>query len=375
MTNDYKICTKCIMDITDPNIQFDENGICNHCQRYFDEKVKERLFSDEAGQQKLNKLVNKIKIKGENKKYDCIIGVSGGVDSTFVAYLVKKLGLRSLAVHLDNGWNSEIAVNNMKESLKKLNIDLCTVVADWEEFKDLQLSFLKASVPDAEIPTDHGILALLYKVAAKEGIPFIFTGVNVSTEGIHPIRWSYGLWDWKYIKSVHKKFGKVKLKNYPHCSLFGLLYYVFVKKIKRIPILNYMKYVKKEAIKIMEKELGWKYYGGKHYESVYTRFVQACILPRKFNIDKRKSHLSSLICSGQITREEALEEMKHDPYPTEEMMESDKEYVLKKLGFAEEEFDKIMSLSIKTTRDYPSNYWLFPIMRKVSRKFKILKFL
>ena len=373
MTQEYRICVRCIMDTTDPEIQFDNDGVCNHCRRY-EEKVKERLCLDEAGQQELNKLVGEIKIKGKNKKYDCIIGVSGGVDSTFVAYLVKKLGLRPLAVHLDNGWNAEVAVGNI-EALRKLDIDLHVAVVDWEEFKDLQLSFLRASVPDAEIPTDHGISALLYDVAAKEGAPFIFTGVNVSTEGVHPIRWSYGMWDWKYIRSVHNRFGSVRLETYPHYSLLGLLNYVFVRRIRRIPVLNYMTYVKEDAIKLLEKELGWEYYGGKHYESIYTRFLQAYILPRKFNIDKRRSHLSSLICSGQITREEALEEMKRDPYPSEEMMKSDKEYVLTKLGLSEEEFEIIMSLPIKTVRDYPSNYWGFPIMRRISRTLGILRFL
>lgn len=241
--------------------------------------------------------------------------------------------------------------------------------------KDLQLSFLRASVPDAEIPTDHAISALLYQIAIKEDVPFIFTGVNVTAEGIHPIKWSYGLWDWKYIRSVHKKFGKVKLRNYPHYSIWGLLYYAFIKKIKRISLLNYITYNKKEAIEILRKELDFRCYGGKHYESIYTRFLQAYILPKKFNIDKRRAHLSSLICSGQITREEAMEKIKHNPYPTKEMMKKDKEYVLKKLGFAEEEFERIMSLSINTVRDYNSNYWLFLIMRKLSKKFKILKFL
>ena len=373
MINSYKICTRCIMDTTDPDIEFDENGVCNHCKRY-DEKIKERLFLSEAGQQKLNKLVAEIKIKGKNRKYDCIIGVSGGVDSTFIAYMVEKLGLRPLAVHIDNEWDSELAVGNVEKAVKKLDMDLYTHVVNWEEFKDLQLSFLRASVPDAELPTDHSILAFLYEVAAKERVQFIITGVNVSTEGILPAKWGYGLWDWKYIKSVHEKFGQVELKSFPHCSLFGLLHCIFVKRIKRIPLLNYMTYVKKDAMRVLEKELGWKYYGGKHYESIYTRFLQGYILPRKFNIDKRRAHLSTLICSGQITREEALEEMKHDPYPTEEMMKKDKEYVLKKLELTEGEFEKIMSLPLNTVKDYSSNYWLFPIARQLSRKLEILKF-
>lgn len=372
MLDNYRICTRCIMDTTDPDIEFDENGVCNHCREY-DKRVKERLRVDEAGQQKLKELVNEIQIRGRNKKYDCIIGVSGGVDSTYVAYLVKKLGLRPLAVHLDNGWDSEVAVRNIEKALKKLGIDLYTYVVDWDEFKDLQLSFLRASVPDAEIPTDYAIRVVLYQVAAKEGIQFIVTGSNVATEGHLPAKWSYGHVDWKYIRSVHKKFGKVRLKTFPHRSLLGFLCDIFIKRITAINILNYAPYVKNDAVRIMERELGWEYYGGKHHESIYTRFLQAYILPRKFGIDKRKTHLSTLICSGQMTREEALEEVKNDPYPTDEMMRNDTGYVLQKLGLNDEELEEIMSLPIKTFKDYPSNYWLFPTMRKVARTLRKAK--
>lgn len=352
------------MDTTDPEIQFDENGVCNHCRKY-DQRVKEQLFLGELGQQKLNRIVDEIKSKGRNKKYDCIIGVSGGVDSTFAAYMVKKLGLRPLAIHLDNAWNSEVAVSNMGKALKALDIDSYTYVVDRGQFKDLQLSFLRASVPDAEIPTDHAIAALHRQVAAKQGLQFIITGSNVATEGSGPIRWAYGHRDWKYIKSVHKRFGEVKLKGFPHDTFLGLLYYLFVKRIRTIFILNYMTYIKKDAMEIIEKELGWEYYGGKHYESVYTRFLQAYILPRKFNIDKRRAHLSNLIRSGQMTREQALEEMEHDPYPSEELMREDKEYVARKLGLTEQEFEEMMSLPVKSFRDYPTNYWLLPLRRKV----------
>lgn len=364
MADSYRICTRCIMDTTDPDIQFDENGVCNHCQEY-DERVRERLRVDEAGQQELNRLIAKIKTKGKNKKYDCIIGVSGGVDSTFVAYMVRKLGLRPLAIHLDNGWDSELAVRNIEKALKKLDVDLYTYVMDWAEFKDLQLSFLRASVPDAEIPTDHAILALLYEVAAKEGLKYVIGGGNVATEGHLPAKWAYGHLDWKYISGVHKKFGKVQLRTFPHFSFLDSICYVFVRRISLVYVLNYLLYVKKDAMQTMEREFGWEYYGGKHYESIYTRFLQAYILPRKFNIDKRRAHLSTLICSGQMTREEALQEIRHDSYPSEEMMADDKEYVLNKLGLSDGEFKQIMSAPVKTCREYPSNYWLFPTVRKV----------
>jgi len=372
--HDYKICSKCIMDTTDPDIQFDSNGICNHCYRY-EEKMRGRVFVDKSNQQKFSALIEKIKEEGKNKQYDCIIGVSGGVDSTYVAYLVKnKWKLRPLAIHLDNGWNSELAVSNIEKTLKALDIDLYTYVLDWEEFKDLQLSFLYASVPDLEVPTDHVIYALLNKMAIKWGIPYIFTGVNVRTEGVHPLKWSYGLWDWKYIKSVHRIFGKKQLKSYLHCNMVEILYFSLIKKIKRIPLLNYIDYAKKEAVEILEKEIGWRYYGGKHYESIYTRFVQGYILPTKFNIDKRRAHLSSLILSGETTREEALNQIKNDTYPSREMLQEDKAFALKKLELSLEDFEKIMALPKKTVENYSSNFQLFLFLRKLSSRLKIFKY-
>jgi N-acetyl sugar amidotransferase len=362
------------MDTTDPDIQFDENGECNHCTiRY--ETLKERhLFLDEAGQQRLQRLVQEIKESGKNKPYDCIIGVSGGVDSTFAAYNLKKLGLRPLAVHLDNGWDSELAVSNIEKFLKKLEIDLYTYVLDWEEFKDLQLSFLKASTSDAEIPTDHAIGAVIYRVAAEQDIPYIMSGTNVETESILPARWTYSIRDWKYIKSVHQQFGQMKLKDYPHYSLFDLFNYIVVKRTNFVYILNYIPYNKKEALKVLENELGWKYYGDKHYESIYTRFFQGYILPKKFNIDKRKSHLSSLIASGQMTREEALEIMRCNPYTQEQMCE-DREYVIKKLGLTEAEFEEIMALPIKRFSDYPNNDALLKNLTGLAKMAQRMRFL
>lgn len=359
MEKDYKICTRCIMDnVISPKIKFDENSVCNYCKEYF-ERVKKEIDYSESGQKKFNRLINKIKEDGRNKEYDCIIGVSGGVDSTFVAYTVKKLGLRPLAVHLDNGWNSELSVRNIEKMCKALDIELYTYVIDWEEFKDLQLSFLKASISNAEIPTDHAIMALLFHVASERGVKYIIPGHNLVTEGIMSHDWGYDARDWKIIKSIHEKFGRIKLKTFPHLTLKDIFYYVFIKRIKWFTILDYINYNKKEAIQILERELDWKPYGAKHYESIFTRFFQGYILPKKFNVDKRRGHLSTLICSGQMTREEALEEMKKDPYPTKEMMKEDKEYVIKKFGITEEEFDKIMSLPIKTYKDYPNNSFVF----------------
>lgn len=345
------------MDTTDSEIQFDEKGVCNHCRKY-DERASKELYLDEAGQQKLNHIVNEIKENGKNKKYDCLTGVSGGVDSTTALYTLKKLGLRPLAVHLDNGWNTELSVRNIEQVVKKLNVDLYTYVIDWGEFKDLHLSFLKSSIANIEIPTDHAIMAILYQMAFKKGIKYIISGGNIVTEAIMPDSWMYDAKDLRLIKSIQKKFGNARLRSFPTFSLFEWIYYTFVKRIKYFPVLNYVPYFKKDAVQLLSKELGWRPYGHKHYESIFTRFFQGYILPRKFNIDKRKAHLSTLICSGQMTKEEALEEMKRDIYPPKEIQE-DKEYVIKKLGLTEEEFNKIMLQPVKTFRNYPNSYFLF----------------
>lgn len=362
------------MDTTDPDIQFDPQGVCNYCHHY-KRRAEKELGYDAAGQEKLRKVIEEIKSHGKGKEYDCVIGLSGGVDSTAVAYYVKQLGLRPLAVHLDNGWNSELAVSNVEGIVKTLNIDLFTYIIDWEEFKDLQLAFLKASVTNLEIPTDHAINSLMYQIAAKRGIKYIIGGGNIVTEAIMPESWGYDSKDWKHIKAIYRRFGRNKrLKSFPHTSLPAFAYYFFVKRIKYFPILNYIPYVKKEAIQLIERELGWRNYHGKHYESIFTRFFQGYILPTKFNIDKRKAHFSTLICSGQMTRVEALKEMEKEPYPPQ-MVKEDKSYVLKKFGLTEQEFDGIMSQPIKSPQDYPSSYvlsrqipWMMNFLLKVAKR-------
>lgn len=365
----YKICSKTIMDTSDPDIHFDENGVSNHWFRHHD-KEKKLLLPPAERQIALDQLVTKMRRHGKGKKYDCIIGVSGGVDSTYVAYLVKKLGLRPLAVHLDNGWNSELAVHNIEKVLNKLEIDLYTYVIDWEEFRDIQLSFLRASTPDGEIPTDHAIISLLYKTAAENGLKYILNGVNVMSESILPLKWGYGYYDLKYIRDVQKQFGTKKIKSLPTLSISRLIYYSLVKKIQFLPILNYVDYKKEETMKVLENDLGWIYYGGKHYESIYTRFFQSYILPEKFGIDKRRAHYSNLICSGQLSREEALEMIKN-PACNPEMMQQDKEYVIKKLNISADEFEEIMSLPPKTFLDYKNHYAFFEQLKKIKASLKL----
>jgi N-acetyl sugar amidotransferase len=355
--NAIKLCTHCIIDDTIPGITFDENGVCPFCR--IQKELEAKFPLNEKATEKLNKIVEKIKLQGKGKKYDCIVGVSGGRDSTYTLYTAVKLGLRPLAVHFDNGWNSEIAVQNIKNATKKLGVDLYTYIADWEEFKDLQKAFLKASVPDGEVPTDWVILSVLYDISNKEGIKFFIGGHSFRTEGTAPLTWTYQ--DPKYVSAIHRKYGKTKIKSFPIMSMSKFLYYSFVKRIKYIRLLYYIPYEEKKVIELLKNELQWIDYGGKHFESTYTTFFQSYILTRKFNIDKRKLHYSALIRSEQITREEALEKIKIDPYQGGlELLN----YNLKKLELSESDFKDIMDDSIKTFRDYPSYYQYIKFLRK-----------
>ncbi|MFZ4721537.1 MAG: N-acetyl sugar amidotransferase [Phycisphaerales bacterium] len=358
----FRECTRCIMNTkADPRIDFDSSGLCNHCRRY-DALISARVIKGEAGQRELRRIVDEIQRAGRGKDYDCVIGVSGGVDSTYVAYLVKKLGLRPLAIHLDNGWNSELAVMNVENVLKRLGIDLFTHVIDWNEFRDLQLSFLKASVPDGEIPTDHGIYAILWQQAVKHGVRYVISGLNFTTEATIAPDWSYGHYDWRYIRSVHRRFGTRKLRTYPHISLFGLAWVNLVRRLKTVSILNYVEYDKKTAMKVIQEELGWRAYGGKHHESIYTRFYQGYILPKKFGVDKRYGHLSDLINAGQIDRESALQEIAQPTYDPA-LQAQDLVYVTKKLGLSREEFDAMMAEPVRSFRDYPNVFGVIQMLR------------
>lgn len=366
--NNLQICTRCVMDSTIKIINFDENGVCDYCKNY-EYRVNTELYKEPVRSEKLKTLVEKIKSDGKNSNYDCIIGVSGGVDSSYVAHLVKKLGLRPLAIHLDNGWNSELAVKNIQQLLEKLDIDLYTYVIDWEEFKDLQKSFIKSSIENLEIPTDHAINALLLKMADKHNIKYILNGSNLVTEGILPIQGGRNI-DYRLIMDIHKKFGTKKLKTYPSISITNFAFKVLVKKIKFIPILNYIDFDKDEAINLLEKEYGWTRYGGKHYESIFTRFFQGYILPNKYKYDKRKAHLSTMIMSGQITRNEALEILKENPYPDQKLLSDDLEFFLKKFEFTEKEFENIMNEKAKKPTEYKTYEGILLRLKPLVQKIK-----
>ncbi|OJW56940.1 MAG: ExsB family protein [Sphingobacteriales bacterium 50-39] len=340
-------------NIADPDIKFDKEGICNYYHEY-QAAAKEGVFAGRQGEDKLAAMADKIRRDGKGKPYDCLIGLSGGVDSTYVAYLVKQLGLRPLAVHLDNGWNSELAVKNVENIITRLGFDLYTLVVNWEEFKDIQLSYLRASVVDIEVVSDHAIFSTMYKLAREKNIGSIISGTNIVTEYIMPPSWLYQKMDFANLKDIHGRYGKVKLKTYPSFDFKKYVYYSAVLRLTPVSILNYVPYNKKEVKEVIKRELGWRDYGGKHYESIFTKFYQAYILPEKFRIDKRKAHLSTLICSGQMSREEALAELEQPLYNSMEL-KADKEYVEKKLGLSEEEFEKIMHLPVKRHQDYKSD--------------------
>ena len=371
----YKICSKCILDtIDDQSISFNSKGICNHCTTY-DENLKKFYFGNDKELKKFNEIISKIKEQGKGKKYDALIGLSGGVDSTYVAYLCYKYKLRILAVHLDNGWNSELSVVNIKNILKKTGFDLFTHVIKWSEFKDLQKSYFKAHVVDIEALTDHAIFSVLEKVAIKNKIKYIISGSSITTEGRLPSEWAHHKGDHKNIKSIHKKFGKQKISTFPISNYWIRLLRNKIYKIEVIDLLNYINYNKEKAKKTIQNEFKWRDYGGKHFESIFTRFYQGYILPKKFGIDKRKSHYSTLICANQISREKALLEIQKPIYESDFLLKADIEYFLKKMKFSEEEFEKYLKTTRVSHLEYKSIVHFINklvLLKKILKKKKII---
>jgi N-acetyl sugar amidotransferase len=366
---DFVRCSRCILDTTVKDIWFDKNNECKYCKIHDELETLHPPDNNSGGS--LSQIIKKIIEDGKGRKYNCIAGVSGGRDSTYTLLTAKRLGLNPLAVHFDNGWNSEISVKNIKKACEKLNVDLVTIVADWEEFKDLQVSFLKAATPDADIPTDYAIYSVLYHMADKEGVQYILNGHSFRTEGTSPISWTY--MDPLYVKSVHKQFGKIKkFKSFPHMTFLKLQYYIWIKGIKEIRLMEHMNYNKNSVDNELAEALDWQYYGGHHHENLYTKFFQSYYLPEKFNIDKRKTELSALVRSGQISREEALKVIETNPYKVDPDVVR---YTISKLGLSEKEWNDIMKSQNKTHDDYPT---YLPVIRslkwfiKITVKLKLL---
>jgi N-acetyl sugar amidotransferase len=363
----YQQCAISVMDtIADPNITFDEKGICNYYYEYLAAE-KQHVKKGEEGEKEFNRIIAQIKKDGNGKEYDCILGVSGGVDSTYLAHIAAQQNLRVLCVHFDNGWNSELAVKNIENIVSKLGFKLYTYVIDWNEFRDIQRSYIQAHVIDIEAITDIAIFSALDMLCQKFKIRHIIDGRNVVTEITLPRSWTFK--NGTNLKDIHQKFGTIPLKSYPLMSPIRRRIVARTKPFQSWPVLNFIPYNKQEAKKIILEKLDWKDYGGKHYESVFTRFYQGYILPEKFKVDKRKAHLSNIIFSGQITKQEALEELNQPIYPVE-LFANDYEFVIKKLGYTNDEFQAYLKAPAASHSKYAHSISLFdelPILRPFKR--------
>lgn len=367
MTNsNYKVCTNCVMDTTDTKITFDAHGVCDNCIGFYKD-VLPNWHTDERGRAELESIVAKIKKSGKGKDFDCILGLSGGVDSSYMLHIaVKEFGLRPLAFHVDGGWNSELAVHNIEVLINKLGLDLYTEVVDWDEMRDFQLSFFKSGVPHIDLPQDHAFIAALYNFANKYKIKYILNGGNISTEGIrNPFDWGYYGTDMAQINDIHARFGTIPLKQYPLSSILRHKVYLrYIKGIKVIKPMNYFPYIKKNAEKLLTETYGWKAYPQKHFESRFTKFYEGYWLPVKFGYDTRKVQYSSLIVTGQMTRNEALERLKVPAYDPATIADEFK-YIATKLNITEDELRSYLNAPNKTYKDYKNQVGMFIMGAKV----------
>lgn len=366
-------CTNCVMDTTDSKITFDSNGVCDFCNDYR-ENIYPKWMAQLQDKTLLQRTADEIRAAGKGKKYDCIIGMSGGVDSSYLCYVAKKLmGLNPLVYVVDTGWNLNVAVENIEKIVRALDLDMYTEVIDWNEMRDLQLAFFKAQVPYQDLPQDHAIFAGLYNYAVKNHIKYVLTGANSATECIRPpIEWVYQN-DLTLIRDIHKKFGSVPLKTFPQCGMIKYrVFYPLVKGMKRVAPLDMVEYDKAKAQEFLTREFGWTAYENKHYENIFTRFYEGYYLPRKFGYDKRKCYFSNEILAGTMAREEAIKKLEEPPYE-EAQMQEDLEYISKKLGITPEEFRAIMEGENKTFRDYKNSWGLIQFGAVVLRKLGVEK--
>lgn len=362
----HQECTRCIMDTSDPWIEFDADGVCNHCRKY---DAHTAIIGDKAQRQTtMDTMVESLKRKGHGKEYDCIMGLSGGVDSSYLAwYAVKKLELRPLVVHVDSGWNSELAVNNIQNIVQRLGLDLHTLVLNWEEIRDLQRAFFLSGIANLDVPQDHAFIASLYQEARKYGINDILNGGNMQTECTLPSAWGYDASDAIHVRAIHRKHGQIKLNSYPIMTPWQrYIYNPYIIKMRTHRPLEYIDYSKDAAKELLMSELGWRDYGGKHFESVFTKFFQAHYLPTKFGYDKRMAHLASLVTSGQMTREQAKAEMQKPLYDPDELQE-DRAYWVKKIGLTMDEYNRIMAEPPKFYTDYGNGEKLHLRLKSTAR--------
>ena len=363
MTEVYKICSRCVMDTSDPIIEFDSDGVCTHCHQ-FDEVTKKNWFPNDEGAKRLEIILNRIKSEGRNHEYDCIIGLSGGVDSSYLALKVKQWGLRPLVVHVDAGWNSELAVANIEKIVKYCGFDLHTHVMNWEEMRELQLAYLRSGISNQDVPQDHAFFASMYHFAMKNGIKYIFSGGNIATESVSPKSWHGSAMDAINLRAIHLKYGKRPLETYKTISFFEYyIRYPVLKGMRTILPLNYLPYDKDAATRELQETIGWRAYGRKHGESLFTKLFQNYVLPRRFGYDKRRPHFSSLILSGQMSRSTALEKLSESLYDPREL-EVDIDYMCKKLRITRPEFEELMLAKPQLYSDFQNWERRYELLKK-----------
>lgn len=366
----YQQCSRCVMDTTAADITFDEHGVCNYCSDFLQRSshiIHEDLADKEA---RLKELVQRVKASGKGKPYDCIVGVSGGLDSSWTLKEVKRLGLRPLAVHMDNGWNSELAQHNIANLVNRLGVDLHTHVIDWDEYRELMQAFFDADVIDVELLYDNAMRAVNYQQAAKYGLTYILAGTNQATEGMRmPKEWNWFKYDKRNIKALARRHGMKGIDTFPAIGTVGVIWYKVFKRVRWTSFLDFLPYTKFHALDELEKHYGYKRYPFKHYESVFTRFYQGYILPRKFGVDKRKLHLGTLVASGQISRDEALKGLEDIPYPSEADMHADVAYFLKKMKWKPQQLEDYMARPEMFHADYSSEKAMWELFLSVYRRF------
>lgn len=368
----YQQCTRCVMDTSASDISFDSQGVCNYCTEYLAQASHIIHEDEQAKASRLNALVASVKASGQGKPYDCIVGVSGGVDSSWTLVEVVRLGLRPLAVHMDNGWNSELAQNNISNLVQGLGVDLYTRVIDWDEYRELMQAFFDADVVDVELLYDNAMQAVNYQQAAKYGLKYLLAGTNQATEGMRiPPGWNWFKHDKRHIVALAKRHGMKGLKTFPAIGTMDFVRYHYLKGIRWVSFLDYLNFNKFHALDELEKHHGYKRYPFKHYESIFTRFYQGYILPRKFGVDKRKMHLGTLVASGQMTREEALKGLSGIPYPSENDLETDLQYFLKKMKWTREQLDAYIKRPSVPHEAYPSERPFWEVLLKARRAIKL----
>lgn len=361
----YQLCSQCVMDTSDSQIVFDENGVCDHCNG-FKAHVLPNWHPDEQGKAMFREVVEKIRREGSGKPFDSIIGMSGGLDSSYMLHLaVSEFGLRPLVFHVDGGWNTDIAVNNIQMLVDKLGLDLYTEVINWEEMRDFQLAFFKAGVPHLDIPQDHAFVATLYHFANKHRIKYILNGGNYATECVrNPLEWLYYGTDMAQIRDIHRRFGTLPLKTYPFSGiLFHKFYLRYVRGVTVVKPLNWLPYTKDLAVRTLSEKYGWRPYPQKHFESRFTKFYEGYWLPTRFGYDTRRVQFSSLILTGQMTRAEALEKLRVPAYDPK-TIDEEFEYIATKLGISAEELRRYHTMPIKSYKDYRNQAWLFDLGAK-----------